>query len=284
MITKKQFYDDPDVHEMACWMAKHFDDKSEWAHRYQRNSRNWNCNGLYDAFQKYEWDDTDWKNTKEELDAFRRDLRGACKAGDTGRVVLICKCILRWGGVKRGNIKYLEDHKPRIIQELQHMKGLLSIDKLPSKQDMCAFPNRPKSEYRMNAGFSKIYSLLCDYCVMYDSRVAAALGLLARQFCKVKEYKQVPSKLEFRPPPNQTQQIRNASCGSLKFRPLWRNSQLYTEQVMCASWFLRLALEKEPNVFSSGEEGLHELAAGLFMIGYDLGACSENRVRGHSYA
>ena len=53
---------------------------------------------------------------------------------------------------------------------------------------------------------------------------------------------------------------------------------------MRASWFLRLALEKEPNVFSSGEEGLHELAAGLFMIGYDLGACLENRVRGHSYA
>ena len=36
----------------------------------------------------------------------------------------------------------------------------------------------------MNAGFVKIYSLLCDDCVIYDGRVGAALGLLTRQFCE----------------------------------------------------------------------------------------------------
>ena len=160
-----------------------------------------------------------------------------------------------------------------MVPELQHMKGLLSNDETPSRQDMRPLsgdPCKKYPEYQMNAGFSKIYSLLCDYCVMYDSRVGAALSLLARQFCKVKGYEQVPCKLEFRPPQHQTQHIRNASCGNLKFRTLWRSPLLYTEQVMCASWFLCLVLEKEPNVFSKGEEGFHELAAGLFMVGYDL--------------
>jgi hypothetical protein len=39
---------------------------------------------------------------------------------------------------------------------------------------------------------------------------------------------------------------------------------------MRANWFLRGALEMNPLPFSKGENGFHELAAGLFMAGYDL--------------
>ena len=49
----------------------------------------------------------------------------------------------------------------------------------------------------MNAGFVKIYSLLCDDCVIYDGRVGAALGLLARQFCEATGRTEVPSALAF---------------------------------------------------------------------------------------
>ncbi len=34
----------------------------------------------------------------------------------------------------------------------------------------------------MNSGFTKIYSLLIDIYIIYDGRVGAALGLLARQY------------------------------------------------------------------------------------------------------
>ena len=277
-MTKEEFYDDPDVQEMACWMAKRF--KSGLEHSYYDRGKkcNWSCNGLYDAFLKYEWKGTDWENTKEELDAFRHHLREACKTGDTGRIVPVCKCILRWGGVERGNKKYLENHKSFIVQELQHMKGLLCNDETPSKQNLCTPTNDPDKEYRMNAGFAKIYSLLCDYCVMYDSRVGAALGFLARKFCEAKREKTVPPNLEFawapgREGPNEkSPKNRNPSRGSLTFPRLRSNDPLFhTKQIMCANWFLHLVLEKEPNVFSKGEEGFHELAAGLFMVGYDLG-------------
>ena len=42
----------------------------------------------------------------------------------------------------------------------------------------------------------KIYSLLCDDCVIYDGRVGAALGLLTRQFCEATGHTEVPSALE----------------------------------------------------------------------------------------
>ena len=44
----------------------------------------------------------------------------------------------------------------------------------------------------------------------------------------------------------------------------------YTEQTMRAKWFLRGAREMNPLPFSKGEDGFHELAAGLFMVGCDL--------------
>ena len=40
---------------------------------------------------------------------------------------------------------------------------------------------------------------------------------------------------------------------------------------MRANWLLRRTLEDNPGTFSEGEDGFQELAAGLFMVGYDLG-------------
>ena len=39
---------------------------------------------------------------------------------------------------------------------------------------------------------------------------------------------------------------------------------------MRANWFVRCAHDRNQHAFSAGEEGFHELAAGLFMVGYDL--------------
>src|SRR5947209_5643062 len=58
-------------------------------------------------------------------------------------------------------------------------------------------PADPTSECRMNAGFVKTYSVLLDYCVIYDGRVGAALGLLVRQFCEETNRGVVASTLTF---------------------------------------------------------------------------------------
>ncbi len=50
-----------------------------------------------------------------------------------------------------------------------------------------------------------------------------------------------------------------------------KDSRFHTEEVMRANWLPHRTLEDNPGTFSEGEDGFHELAAGLFMVGYDLG-------------
>ena len=128
----------------------------------------------------------------------------------------------------------------------------------------------------MNAGFVKIYSLLCDDCVIYDGRVGAALGLLTRQFCEVTGRMVCPPcwrSPSARPRRHRTRNMPRyatrvaAPCG---FPRLRQDARFHTVQVMRANWFIRRALDHTPHAFSAGETGFHELAAGLFMVGYDL--------------
>ena len=276
--NREAFLADPNVAEMAGWVAARFDDSSGWTHTWvdRKNDNRWRCHGLRDAFLHYQWNGEAWAGTKRALDAFRCELREAVQTEDVNRVVTVCEHILRWGGVAPHNVPYLHQRQPVLVRELQHVRDLLSRNCTPSKRDLRREPDNPATECRMNAGFVKIYSLLCDDCVIYDGRVGAALGLLTRQFCEVTGRTVVPAMLAFafgtpKEAPNTTNaKVRDPSHGTLRFSRLRPDARFHTVQVMRANWFVRRALERNPHAFSAGEAGFHELAAGLFMVGYDL--------------
>ena len=214
--------------------------------------------------------------TKTKLDAFRCELREAVQTEDVRSVVTVCENILKWGGVPAHNVRYLRQRQPVLVRELQHLHGLLSRNRTPSKRDLRREPDNPATECRMNAGFVKIYSLLCDDCVIYDGRVDAALGLMTLQFCEATGRTVVPSLLAFafgtpkEAPNSKHAKVRDPSHGTLRFSRLRPDAQFHTVQVMRANWFVHRTLARNPNAFSAGEEGFRELAAGLFMVGYDL--------------
>ena len=276
--NREAFFVDPDVAEMADWVAARFDDSSGWTHAWvdRKSGRHWSCNGLRDAFLQYRWNGEAWAVNKTKLDAFRRELRAAVQTEDVRSVVTICENILKWGGVAAHNVRYLHQRQPVLVRELQHLHDLLSRNWMPSKCDLRREPDNPATACRMNAGFVKIYSLLCDDCVIYDGRVGAALGLLTRQFCEATGRTVVPSMLAFafgtpkEAPNTKNAKVRNPSHGTLRFPRLRPDARFHTVQVMRANRFIRRGLDRNPNAFSAGEEGLHELAAGLFMVGYDL--------------
>ena len=259
-------------------MAVRFDDSSGWTHAWvdRKSGNRWRCNGLRDAFVQYRWNLESWAVNKTTLDAFRRELREAVQTEEVRSVVTVCENVLRWGGVPAHNVAYLHQRRPVLVRELQHLQDLLSRHRTPSKRDLCREPDNPATECRMNAGFVKIYSLLCDYCVIYDGRVGAALGLLARQFCEATDRTTVPSALAFafgtpkEAPNTKNAKVRDPSRGTLRFPRLRPDARFHTVQVMRANWFIRCALARNPHAFSAGEAGFHELAAGLFMVGYDL--------------
>ncbi len=169
------------------------------------------------------------------------------------------------------------------------MTRVLTADHEPSRGDLMISNG---SMCKMNAGFVKIYSVLLDYFVIYDGRVGGALGFLVRQFCEETGRARVPEPLKFAygNPKEGANAVspkrRNPSSGSLRF-PLLRPDPLFhTLQAMRASWLLRAALDPDPGPFSEGEPGFHEVAAGLFMVGYDLSTDApsifrrEERVKG----
>ena len=234
-----------------------------WVDR--KNGLHWSCNGLRDAFLQYRWNGEAWAVNKTGLDAFRRELRAAIQTEDVRRVVTVCENILKSGGVPAHNVAYLHQRRPVLVRELRHVRDLLSRNHTPSKRDQCREPDNPATACRMNAGFVKIYSLLYDYCVIYDGRVGAALGLLARQFCEATGRTAVPSALAFafgtpkEAPNTKNAKVRDPSHGTLLFPRLRQDARFHTVQVMRANWFIRRALDRNPHPVSAGEAEFHEL-------------------------
>lgn len=87
---------------------------------------------------------------------------------------------------------------------------------------------------------TKVYSLICESLVIYDSRVAAALGWIVVKYCQAMGLRQVPTELRFpwapakSAPGASNPKQRNPSAGSLIF-PTLRAGALHAEWNLKAS-------------------------------------------------
>ncbi|MDQ7793646.1 MAG: hypothetical protein RDU89_04410 [bacterium] len=183
--------------------------------------------------------------------------------GDAQRCLQACLSVLEWGGVRRWNDHYLQTMGSRLGPQLLAVKRKLRLESL----DTSALP-----PIRMSSGMVKIYSLLVDDLVMYDSRVAAALCLLTRLFCREAGIHSVPRALRFGLLPHRSQAQRDPSEGSYSFPTVVR-SEAYLDSLARASWLLRAVVRGRRSLFTclgTGED-LHALQSALFMLGYDVG-------------
>jgi hypothetical protein len=126
---------------------------------------------------------------------------------------------------------------------------------------------------------TKIYSLLLDNFVIYDTRVAAALAWAVRKYCQANAVGAVPPCLDFpvgcakegaNIDPLQRKN-RNPSSGSLQFQSL-ASGRVHARWNMRASWLLTDVLDRCPNdhAFRALNDPLRALESALFMIGYDI--------------
>jgi hypothetical protein len=166
---------------------------------------------------------------------------------------------------------------PGRIGILQHFNS----SKLESNKKIVNEYLFDENPYRMNAGFTKIYSLINDNFIIYDGRVGAALGLLVKQFCLLNGYTSVPQNLKFawdeaeaakgKMGPN-----RNPSTPTLIFPRLKRGS-MWAESNIRANWLLEATLNKVHHKARSWSfcsqtrfDELRAIEASLFMIGYEV--------------
>ncbi len=268
------------------WMSANLD-SATFEHCYldRRTMMQWQCNNLYDAYAKYHWKHPaiprlgvaaghDFQSNNAALTALAYDLNSALVLINDADVYTATADVMTWGGVRAGNIRWLDANQVGLTQLIASTSTVLNSGTTNN-------PVLQASSLRFNSGMTKVYSLTCKDFIIFDSRVAAALGWAVVKFCDECGLVSLPPELCFPWAPakeSYRQQIpkeRNPSRGLLRF-PRLVSGPIHAEWNLKASWILSDVLN-HPNASRSKFSGiasindrLRALEAALFMIGYDL--------------
>ena len=226
-------------------------------------------NNLYEAFSKYKWNKNDYEKTKIKLDDVSCQLKVAFKDNNEKEFIEACKEILKWGNVKNNHtIEKLSDPKffefvkklDSIWHPRENVNDILTLIKEQFQDQTQVFSN---------AGFTKIYSLLFDNWVIYDSRVAAGLQYLILLFMEKYEHQDIPSLLNIASPPSRGDKTGDYRTISL-FNKTYSKSLIHLESNVIANYILKQYFNNNTKTLFKGNDRLRQLEAALFMIGYDL--------------
>lgn len=281
------------VKEFVEWVSKRLDDDT-FAHAYtfRRGNKAWACASLFNAYERYDWSHralpefgleagTSLDSSVRVLETLRNELNAGLADGDNERVRLAAIGVMKWGGVENGNVKWLNDRRDKLCDIIGRTRD--ALDAGDTEQSHLVDRN-----LRFTSGMSKIYSLVCKDFVIYDSRVAAALGRAVVQFCGDNDpaLSEVPTGLEFPWAPAKASSNaanppqRDPGKPPFDF-PRLGAGRNYAVWNMKASWLLDAIID-HCSAHSSGFARLESkmlrlraLEAALFMIGYDLGGASE---------
>jgi hypothetical protein len=279
-VNKSSYLKRSVVQDFVAWFGQNLDNAT-FAHGYiNRRSGSWQCNSLYDAYLKYQWrhraGDT-FAHSAATLTSLSRALRAAlASAADDQAACRAATDVMIWGGVVAGNVRWLNAN-PNLASDL------LAVQAAINTQDTTHSVLADR-KLRFNAGMTKVYSLLCEGLIIYDSRVAATLGWAVRKFCEAHALTSVPAELAFpwapakSTPNHPAPKNRDPSSPALSF-PKLTAGPLHAHWNLKASWVLEAALLSPAGQASqfAGDPyldtpalRLRAVEAALFMIGYDL--------------
>ena len=234
------------------------------------------------AFERYDWEFSflrldgrrcagrSFAENAAVLDGLQQRLRDAVAAHDDAMACDAAVEVMRWGGVAPHNEAWLRANEDGLAKCLARVSAALALD-----DDRADFG----SGLRFNAGMTKVYSLLLDHFVIYDSRVAGALAWFAAAWATEQGLRHIPDSLRFPCMPAKEdakarrRKLRNPWTGENGFPTLGSRPHVHARWNLRAGWIVRALLEADPDtVFGSGTAGSRRLEAALFMWGYDLTA------------
>ena len=221
---------------------------------------------LEDLFERYWWDKQYYDANAKTLTDLQKTIRIALAKSTTelNEVRSAVEGIIKWG------LPHLAAVQNMAWADTQgkHLPAFLLEGKKTLESENPNFGIFPR--VRMNAGYTKVFSLLCDGIIIYDGRVGAALCWLVRQFLKKSAHSgPVPQALAFRWAPGRSPQNRNPAGDGFTFPRLTRDESWARANVH-ASWILDAARLKSGADWCKGEEGLRKVEAAFFMLGYAL--------------
>jgi hypothetical protein len=301
--TREDYLRDPQVRSFTDFLAGLLGEGAPMRHawRHAATRLDWQCESLLDAVWHY-WFPVvkqfrhltglvDFESLQANalvLEDLKRRLRDARVTKNEYAVRAAARDIQMWGGTDRG------DHNSRAIDALGTEPGgfLGYLDRchlafgIGDALDLSPFHVAPG--FRSNSGFAKIYALAFDEFAIFDSRVAAALGLMIVRWWALngEAVPLIPMSLRIlcMPTPTYRDPRRNPKrnvWGIGGFPVAQRGGNqvhlLHLQSNIHVNWILRAALQdsafeaevlKRPHPF--GVVPLRALEAALFMIGYDL--------------
>ncbi|HGW3656260.1 TPA: hypothetical protein ACNH47_001663 [Pseudomonas aeruginosa] len=289
-MKKSTYLISPTIIQFVNWLATNLDNGTlSHCHTNRKSGGIWSCGSLYDAYAQYHWPHpslprlsrpkgADFAHNAATLSALRSNLQKAlCPTPNDSAACIAVIDVMTWGGVRAGNVRWLNANAKGLAELLINIRDALNAN--DTSDHRLTNPNP-----RFNAGMTKVYSLICESLVIYDSRVAAALGWIVVKYCQAVGLQQVPEELRFpwapakSTPGTSNPKQRNPSAGALTF-PTLRSGAHHAQWNLKASWLLEAVLSS-PQAQSSEfvtsipqGERLRALEAALFMIGYDLASC-----------
>src|SRR5690606_24958352 len=120
----------------------------------KNGNQNWHCYSLKDAFDKYFWNG-DFYQTSLNLNKLNEGIRKSYSSGDDNGFRDASLEILKWGGVSHKNNKdWLKNNN--LVSRVND--SIMSMNSFPT--DSFNKKDWDGKKFRMNAGYTKIYSLL----------------------------------------------------------------------------------------------------------------------------
>ena len=150
----------------------------------------WSAVGLADAVSKYARSGKSFSENNAELDRFAANLQSAIQRDSNNDVCEILRAIMHWGGVdnkhrQKGTLDWIERSADEISAKLSNAVDLI-------KDEQASLDSFDGVNLIMNSTMTKIVSLADpeQKLVIYDGRVAGALGFFVARFTEEREIHQ----------------------------------------------------------------------------------------------
>ena len=278
-IDKQEFMHSKCVSEFTSFFSQIILGKRKIHCEYvpKKDKRNkFRVSSFEEGLKQYSWAGQSLSDTQKVIKLLSSQLSLAIEENNELLMLQSALAILEWGQVYRGCIDWLLSHseKGQLIQSIVHSSGIIDGTVPLSSKEFQMFFDR-NGRYRCNSGTTKIFALCSKQSVIYDGRVACAVGMLVHDFLIESHIDQLPPELNFLMDASQRNPSKYTSSNYLFASKTDSVNALYNQAI--SNFKLNLLLQKitqklDKQLFclETRQEQLRAIEASLFMIGYQV--------------
>lgn len=279
-MTKKTFVESKEVRILTDYLVHHwhqdFDFKLSLYKKGRRSLDFRSISSIREALEHYYWEysiKTDhplpdgvfksgyaFQQSANLLDYSRDKILNKGSLNTDTDIRTGMELVLRWGGVyKKGNKAFVEQAGTDMKRYVDTVRNTWSD--INSSGNLQEFIAHTGNDFIFNSGITKLYAVMLNDFIIYDSRVSVALAFLMEQCFG----SNIPEVLKLYIPPSQVVDKTKRAVSSCFDTGTYKPHKKHFISNVKASWLLQ-EVSKKLNDHTS----VRAIEAALFMIGYDV--------------